>query len=68
MVWKVAHESFSALCVSDFEPQIEAVIDLVEKVLELGLANEDNWSGRLHVPDVVAAVKVSEAIFGVWGE
>jgi hypothetical protein len=60
MVGKSTDKGVLTLLVGDTEAELEMIVDLAKKVLELGLVNEDERFGVVvDVPDEVTAVKVS---------
>lgn len=60
MVWEAADKSFLTLLISDAKTEVEVVVDITEKLLNLSFADEHERLGEVvNIPHVVAVVEVS---------
>lgn len=60
MIWEATDKGVLTLLVSNAKAELKVGVDLAEKVLELGLADEKEGFGVIvDIPDVVAVEEVS---------
>ena len=60
VIRKAAHQSVFALLVSNSKTQLQVIVDLSQKSLNLSVTDEDERLGVVvKVPDVVSVVEVS---------